>query len=126
MNIKEKVQKILIKDEKAEKEGHLEKYLEKEYDVKIIKKYGAFILIYKDKILDYFYTIQDAKTFLEGKPDFKAVMIANGCPAERFEEKIVEEPAKEEVKEITDEEADNLLKGNPLPIRREEEKEISE
>ena len=38
MNIKEKVQKILSKDEKAEKESHLEKYLEKEYGIQIMIK----------------------------------------------------------------------------------------
>lgn len=113
MGFKENIKKIF------EKDSYLEKYLEQEFNVKIVKKYGAFIIVFAGQILDYFYTLEEAKTFLESKPDYKEHMISNGCPAERFE---VQEEATEEVEEeLTQEEAEQLLEGKSIETRRTEE-----
>ena len=117
MGFKENIKKIF------EKDSYLEKYLEQEFNVKIVKKYNAFIIVFAGQILDYFYTLEEAKTFLESKPDYKEHMIANGCPAERFEvqEEAVEEEPTKEVEELTQEEAEQLLEGKSIETRRTEE-----
>ena len=80
------------------KAKHLESYLEDEYGVKILNKYGVYLIITKEnKLVDYFYTIREVKAFLEERPDFEAVMVQNGFKKENYtKEKEAEDTSEEE------------------------------
>ena len=62
------------------KNKHLKAYLEHEYDIDIIKKYGAYLLVKDGIIVDFFYTLQAAHEFLEGHSNFKEILEANEIP----------------------------------------------
>lgn len=65
---------------------HLKAYLEEQYKVDIVKKYGAYILLDDGVIVDFFYTLADLKDFLEERHDFHEMMLGYGYPPEAFAE----------------------------------------
>jgi len=107
-----------------EKESHLEKYLEETYNVDITKKYGAFLILTgaEGLLVDYFFTLEEVKEFLESKPNFKEILKSKGCPEEYFAEKEI----ADEIKEVLDENNDEIeanLESNNEEIQEEIAKE---
>lgn len=62
------------------KNRHLKAYLETRYDIDILKKYGAYLLVKDNVIIDFFYTLEDVHHFLEGNPDYVEILSSNGIP----------------------------------------------
>ena len=62
------------------KNRHLKAYLETRYDVDILKKYGAYLLVKDNVIVDFFYTLEGVHNFLEGNPDYVEILSSNGIP----------------------------------------------
>ena len=62
------------------KDNHLRHYLEDEYNINIIKKYGAYIIVKDGIIVDFFYTLQEVHEFLESKPEYVEILSQNSIP----------------------------------------------
>ena len=95
-----------IKAIAAEKEAEdlLRKYLEKQYNVDIVPRYRAFILCYKRRVFDFFYTLEEVRAYLEGEHiPFEESMKLKGfkCNCEACSE--TETDVKEEVAEAVEE-----------------------
>ena len=47
------------------KDAHLRAFLEDEYNVKIVKKYNAYLIVKDGTLITYLYTLNDVRAYLE-------------------------------------------------------------
>lgn len=92
----------------AAKNRHLKAYLENEYNIDIVKKFGAYLLVKDEIIIEFFYTLEEVHEFLEAHRDFRAILETNGIPEKllkKWERKQVE-PDDDELPDEPDEKKD--------------------